>query len=1206
MTTATLALRAVFGLTFVVVLATAYVLGREALRRSRTRTAISKLEDAMRLLEGAEPEQLAELTATLRKQFDAVTLERAINKLLADDSKRTLGAMLFREADLVDRVSTRLRAARGWAERTSAAQMLGRAGCEEAIPALVAVLRDPYEDAAVKTAASEALANLKDPRAVPFLVHELHEVDESARPVAEALVSFGEVAVPELLALLADENQASARVWAARILGHTKSPTAVEPLMATLHARNDLLRIAAVAALGEIQDRRALQMLVQSTLRDPAPQVRAEAAGAVAAIEAEGAVDVLVAALADPDYVTRLRALEAFESIQLKDISVLVRALRDPKNEVRRRAAIALERVGYLDQVIDELASDDARTSRDAYFKLIELGRAGLTDGVVSFMNHPSFRVRALAARAAGDLAAASASRLIFGALDDSDWPVRAAAAATLGRLRLDGAVAPLVARLSDPEESVREAAAEAIEAFPASDLAEHMKAIADAYAMGSVPIRLKMVTVSARLPGESAADLLERASADPSDAVRLQTVRAIGEYQGADRFLKQLLERINDASIEVRTAAVSALGAAVTADAFEALLRSLPGARPLLRDRIAEALSRGGRAHLFDRLAELSNIQDVDVRLGISWTLGRIGEPTVLPFLIELLRDKEASVRASAAGALAKVDAPGTVDALLSAANDRDARTRAAVVNALGKRGFGDPRLVSVLRARLRDPDAFVRNRAALVLATVAGDEAEKALTDSAHDALVDPAARLVALAVAGSDSALRRALILMTAPGSLQGAMAFLEHEDPHLRQSFITRLRLPDPAVAPKSLNDPALIPHYDTVLRSSLDVESRRIAAEALALVPSALAFEVLADALASDPSEVVRLMTAKALAPRILDERVRAALIRAVNDPSTDVAITVIRALARSRDSAAQSALFLRLGASDETIRLAAEESLAEMHRTDVMPLVDRIMGVDQPDLLVAGIAVLERIVDPSTLPLLEFLAQSAHEEVRVATMRTLAKLPATTRVENAIDAALQDPSEKVRMAAIAAIASAGNARAVQRLKNVRIDPSNAIRRQLASVLTATPELPSFELLRSLVDDAVTSVRVAALATLLERAEPRGLEIFLDRWRSGLADLRGEPRAERITQRLALIVSASADEEARKAAVAGITSLRAPGFSKHAVLALRDPSPDVRIEAVRALAGNEDPEVRARIAELREDPVDEVREAARRSHLKMIG
>src|SRR6185437_1026959 len=108
----------------------------------------------------------------------------------------------------------------------------------------------------------------------------------------------GPMAVPALIEVLADPSRDTARVWAARILGRIRDPRAVEDLISRLHDRDDRLRMAAAEALGIIADPRGLQPVVRATLRDPAPQVRAHAAGAVVGIEGERAVDVLVAALA--------------------------------------------------------------------------------------------------------------------------------------------------------------------------------------------------------------------------------------------------------------------------------------------------------------------------------------------------------------------------------------------------------------------------------------------------------------------------------------------------------------------------------------------------------------------------------------------------------------------------------------------------------------------------------------------------------------------------------------------------------------------------------------------------------------------------------------------------------------------------------------------------------------------------------------------
>ena len=717
---------------------TVWVLAREWLRRRAATLALARVAEATQLADGADNE-VPELARQLRTRFDAQIVERAVVGLLGEtDANRLARARaLFGELGLDQIFSARLREGTKWTERTRAADVLGSAGLSSAVPALVMVLRDRYEDeASVKIAASAALAKLRDGSAIPLLVNELKDADERAtRNVGEALVTFGAAAVPALMELLEDGQAAGARVWAAQILGQIADGRATDLLVARLHDRDDRLRMVAAEALGSIGDARAIGAIVRATLRDPAPQVRAHAAGALARLEGERAVDVLVAALADPDYATRLRALEAFETIRVEDTSPLESSLRDANPEVRRRAALALERVGYLEARVNALTGTDRAARARAYEALLELGRVGLADSVVAYVNHPSFEVRATAARAAGELGATRSAPLVIVALDDEMWPVRAAAASALGRLQSEAAVPRLVARLIDPEEAVREAAIEALTEFAPAQIEPHAAALVEAYDHGTVTVRTHVIVLLDRLTGEGAAvtvPLLVRATLDPSDTVRLRAVTALGARGGEAR-VQPLLARLTDASLEVRMAAVAAFGAEATDEAFEGLLRALAGSSPEMRDRIADALSqserseasRGVRGPLFARLDEIERTASIDVKIGIAWTLGRTGahvseEASVLT-LSRFLASGDAKLRASAAGALAKVPGARSVTALLTAEGDPDDRVRAAVVNALGQNGT-DARVLPAFERRLRDPDSFVRNRALVMLARVGG----------------------------------------------------------------------------------------------------------------------------------------------------------------------------------------------------------------------------------------------------------------------------------------------------------------------------------------------------------------------------------------------------------------------------------------------------------------------------------------------------
>jgi len=1231
MTTLHAILVLIAGLTAVSVGSAGWVLAREALLRWQTGRAVRRLEDALAKIgpAAAVPEGLPEIardpadedeTGMLSEPaapvgrdvvrgIDERTLERALETLLRgdDEIKRRWARRVFVEVGMVERFCVRVREASRWGERAHAAEVLGLSASPAAVPALVDAIRDRHEDvSSVKLAATDALARMKDPRAVPLLVKELDVVDEHASPrVADALVRFGNVALPELLTLLGGGTSPAARVWAARVLGRIGSPAATDPLVARLADRNDMLRLAAAEALGMIGERRALQAVIQATLRDPAPQVRSHAAAAASKIAGEDAVDVLVAALSDPDYGTRLRALEAFEHIEVKDTAGLERALHDVNPEVKRRAALALERVGFLSRIIDGLAAEDAATSHRAYRDLLKLGSAGLIDSIAGYLHHASFEVRAQIATACGELAMARTGPLLVSALDDGDWPVRAALAQAIGRLRVPEAAPALARLLGDGSEVVREMAAEALAEYADEALVPCFAQIAAAYGPGSVPVRWQVMGVAARSKDDDATPLLVEGSRDPSERVRARAVAALAGREGA---VAALVERLADPALEVRMAAVSALGAAATEEAFEGLVRALPGAPLDARERIAQALAKSAQGALLDRLLGLAASPELDVRLGISWALGKSGEAEAVPTLVRLLGDSEAKVRASAAGALGKMPGPATVAGLERAADDRDPKVRAAVVNALAK--VAGASSAPVVEKRLADPDAFVRNRAAIALARVAGEAARVALDRAVGKGSLDDAPSLVAWSLVPGDGSQARLLAALEDPPRFNRVRAQALREDAPVCEAFHRRLGLEPPVSAEALPLDPAaLVTRYERVLSEVHEVGERLTAVDALSRVPHDRATDVLADVLAGDPAEAARLRAAEALARRSADVATRRMLARALGDPSPEVVLVAIRAIGDARDLAQAAALHRRLGLGSAEVRAAVEEALARIHQTDVLPLLDRMMGEDRPEVLAASVRVLERMANPDAKPLLLALGRSREALVREAAVRALAALGDQDSTRE-IAAALEDPSELVRAAALEALARSKAEAALSTLTAVRSDPSIVMRAALARALGSFDGAAALRLLEGLADDVAAAVRAAVFASLLGRADARSLAAFTRLWPKAALDARHElrkgPDGARASDRLGVVLETSKDPKLRDAAVVGLAALAAPGWSGRVMLALRDPVPSVRATAVLALAQVEDDDVRARLQELLADPDAGVREAVKRAQLRLLG
>jgi len=206
--------------------------------------------------------------------------------------------------------------------------------------------------------------------------------------------------VQGLLRALSYPKHSGVRRGAAEALGRIGDSRAVEPLIAALKDEDFLVRGAAAQALGEIGDLRA--------------------------------VEPLAAALKDEEH-TRSCAADALWRLGTPAVEPLIAALKDEDFLVRRWAAVTLGHIGSR-RAVEPLAA----TLKDSY---------------------PG--PRGAAAEALGEIGDLRAVGPLSAALKDDDWNLRRAAAEALGRLGAP-AVEPPVTALSDGDTGVHPAATEA------------------------------------------------------------------------------------------------------------------------------------------------------------------------------------------------------------------------------------------------------------------------------------------------------------------------------------------------------------------------------------------------------------------------------------------------------------------------------------------------------------------------------------------------------------------------------------------------------------------------------------------------------------------------------------------------------------------------------------------------------------------------
>ena len=209
-----------------------------------------------------------------------------------------------------------------WYVRKQAARILGTIGDARAAKPLARALRD--EDPVVKQEAAAALGRIGDPGAVAdAILASLKHEDPLVRDEAVlTLQEKGEGAVAPLIHALIhrrDENVKREAADALVIVG----PPAVEALFHVLTLNHKKAHIIArqIAAwtLGTIGDERAVEPLGDALANDSSPSVRHEAARALARVDGDRAVELLVQATKDRDEDVRKEAKRALKTLRVKD-----------------------------------------------------------------------------------------------------------------------------------------------------------------------------------------------------------------------------------------------------------------------------------------------------------------------------------------------------------------------------------------------------------------------------------------------------------------------------------------------------------------------------------------------------------------------------------------------------------------------------------------------------------------------------------------------------------------------------------------------------------------------------------------------------------------------------------------------------------------------------------------------------------------------
>lgn len=309
----------------------------------------------------------------------------------------------------------------------------------------------------------------------------------------------------------------------------------------------------------------------------------------------------------------------------------------------------------------------------------------------------PDPEVRAVAAKAWGDLGNRAAIPRLKRALADNNADVRIAAAAGLQKL---GDVQGLVALIdetkpiqsgaaSSPAEELKRMARDAARARATLKLGETagdagVEALKNLLADPSGEVRDAAAVALARL-GQGSADQFLEAMKDPDEGVRASAARALGQIgrDGVDLLKKALA---SDASASVRAEAAYSLGSFSDPASTPLLAAALADKSGRVRFAAARALAKRSEPSSTAALKKLSDqAPPPELALTAQAALAARGEDGDLSLAELTMGQKDAELRLLAVQALGASSKPQARDLLARAMReDADARVRAAAAAAL------------------------------------------------------------------------------------------------------------------------------------------------------------------------------------------------------------------------------------------------------------------------------------------------------------------------------------------------------------------------------------------------------------------------------------------------------------------------------------------------------------------------------------------
>jgi len=1201
------------------------VLIREVLRSHKRRRWNKHQEQCLSLINRLEEtEEFLPIALELKKSFPLPLIESVLDVFCSQElppSMQQKLAGVYDHLGFVEHHIKTLQEAKGWSDRANAAEKLGQIGHAQAVLPLISLLEDAREDREVKSVAMRALGKIHDERAIKPMIEALGLPDPvTGQTLADTLAQFGEAALEPLMKVLSYSKRDEQRFWAARILGGLKTNRAGSSLLNALSDRSPKVRSEAAQALGHLSSHQAVHPLSKMLLEDPVPLVRDASAEALGAIGDDRAFTSLKEGLADSDYATRRRVMEALEKMGEKVTPIFLDALQSESKEASAQAAAALERMGVVATWIEDLGGEKWER---AFEVLAQVAKAGVVDTLAHSLTHPKLPVRIRLCRILSEgKSPRTFEALMELAQNDTDWAARLEAMLALIKLADDKSVPLLTHALGGEEETIRENLLMALIEAPRSLLEPLTDTVSALLLDANLKIRVEAIKLLVKMHTENLFSILLSSLSDVFPEVRREAALGL-KYYSSKEGVQALIAALQDPDRDVRATAVKSLGQLKDPEAIGPLANAFEQADEGYRDDIAAALAAMQTQEIYQLTDLLMGSSHPKAKVGITNTLGLIGDQKAIGLLIAFLKDKEPMVRSSAANALGRFRSKEVAPALLECLADPNEGVRAAVVNALGK-SRNSSAIKQLLPLLEHESDTFVCQRTVIAVGCIAayhkfeaGDRKLEIIKRHVYKWLKSSTeinsqtAGLIALALLKDESSFQKIFKASQEAPFRDTMKDFLKELSGEAQDHFFTFLSIKPQLFWGDRIKES--YEHYIQLIQSSHEAHDRLHAIEALRLLKGKAALPAIESAFAKDPNPQVRAAALTTLGELLEGELLIPKIAQAVNDPSDMVhsqVLTLLNRLSPKELEGAREQLIPLLDISQEEIRKPIAELLAKLYHRDWHVLADQLFGTEKQSSILGLIETLGKIRDPKVSPF--FLQLMKHSDPKVRSASALASAASGVLKKEEWIPCLDDPQQTVRLAAIQGLGKQLDSEVLDILAEHLEDPSPKIRREIAALLgkkKLAGERQVMQILQRLAMDENLEVKLISLVSQLRLGEA-GLAkevaaIMPNFEKYDRKAILEYLQKEGVFTQLVDILQHSHQALARKEAIEFLSAFDLPNYAGEIAHSLKDPASEVRITAIEALKYVDNPAIKQEIEFLAQDPVETVRMAVKQRKLRMV-